>query len=117
MPVDRWCHRCNGTYDPDLHRKGCPHCRAASGATGRSTTRNPASQARFRRLVLARDGHRCTWVDQTTGERCTATHDLRACHYPRPLADFSLGDPAASATSAGVTMCATHDRATDAYAR
>ncbi len=117
MSVSRWCHRCNGTYDPDTHRRGCPHCRAASGATGWSTTRNPAAQARFRKAVLIRDGFRCAWTDPSTGERCTATHDLRACHWPRPLADYEPGDPAAFAVDAGVTFCGRHDRATDPHAR
>lgn len=117
MTVTRWCHRCGHEYDPYVHRRGCPHCREASGATGRSTTRNPADQARFRRLVLSRDGYRCTFVDPSTGERCPEIEDLRACHYPRPLADFEPGDPAAYTADAGRTFCGEHDRATDPHAR
>lgn len=115
MSVLRWCHRCNGTFDPDT-RGGCPHCRKASGSTGRSPTRNRAAQQRFRDAVLARDGYRCTFVD-ANGQRCIAIDDLRACHDPRPLADFAPGDPAAYDPVAGVTRCGRHDRMTDPNAR
>lgn len=115
MTVTRWCHRCNGTYDVNT-RGGCPHCRGASGSTGRSTTRNRQAQQRFRTAVLERDGYQCTWTDPETGKRCVAIDDLRACHSPRALADYRPSDPAAFHPDAGRTFCGTHDRATDPYA-
>jgi hypothetical protein len=66
--------------------------------------------------VLERDGYRCTWVDDGTGERCTETEELVAAHV-KPLRDFDDGDPAAYDPANGSTRCATHDVATDRYAR
>lgn len=74
---------------------------ALHGGSGR--TRDRATQARFRRLVLERDGHACT--------DCGATHDLRACHII-PLHRGGSDDP-----SNGVTRCGSCDRATDPHAR
>lgn len=80
-----------------------------------STNRDRQLQARFRREVLARDGHRCIWLleDNT---RCTATTDLRA-HHRKPVRDFAPGDPDAYDPRWGLTLCQEHDRLMDPYAR
>lgn len=70
----------------------------------------------MRAAVLERDGYRCTWVDPKTGERCTATEDLRCCHVI-PLHELSADDPMAYDPDNGRTRCETHDKLTDPYAR
>lgn len=77
--------------------------------TGWSPNRDSAKQARFRKQVLDRDGHRCTWFAR--GRRCTETTDLRACHLD-PLAEGGGYDPAR-----GTTRCGRHDCESDPYAR
>lgn len=104
------CSVCGKVSD----QKKCPKHRGDSKKGPWSKNRDRAAQARFRREVLARDGHRCTFTIQ--GQRCTATKDLRACHI-RPLRDLKAGDPLAYHVSNGRTLCATHDRLTDPYAR
>ena len=52
-------------WTPD-QRRGFRH---GWGAMGRRTAPLPHNWAQLRRLVLNRDGQRCTWT--TNGERCT----------------------------------------------
>lgn len=70
----------------------------------------------MRDAVLKRDGHRCTYVDPESGERCRETEDLRCCHVV-PLRELKADDPLAYDPDNGVTRCGTHDRMTDPYAR
>lgn len=110
MPL-KACTVCGAASD----ERRCPSHRRPSNASW-SEGRDRSAQARFRREVLERDGHQCTYVDPATGARCRATTDLRACHL-RPLRDFMPGDPSAYHRSNGTTRCGTHDRLTDRYAR
>jgi 5-methylcytosine-specific restriction endonuclease McrA len=88
-------------------RPGCPKLKPCpihgGNHTGRTPGRDRAAQARFRSLVLARDGHACT--------TCGSTTDLRACHLT-PLAHGGTYHP-----DNGTTRCADCDRTTDPYAR
>lgn len=77
--------------------------------TGWSPNRDSAKQARFRKAVLARDGHRC--VRFVRGRRCTETTNLRAAHL-KPLAEGGSYHP-----DNGATLCAKHDCESDPYAR
>ncbi len=85
----------------------CP--RHAPTGGHRSANRDRATQARFRKAVLERDGHRCRTTEH--GVRCPATTDLRACHIT-PLARGG-----SNSLSNGLTRCARHDRMTDPKAR
>lgn len=105
------CAICARTSD----QPRCPKHRL-DGHSHRSPNRDRRKQDGFRQAVLARDGYRCTAIDDDTGERCDATEDLRACHL-KPLREFAVTDPAAYAVENGVTRCGRHDRATDPYAR
>lgn len=105
------CRKC-GRVSDQTH---CPkHRKKPDGRSSWSKERDRGLQARFRREVLARDGHQCTYVED--GIRCVATFDLRACHV-RPLRDFAPGDKAAYDPANGRTLCGPHDRLTDPYAR
>jgi hypothetical protein len=64
----------------------------------RSPNRDRTLQARFRRLVLARDGHACT--------RCGSRHKLDA-HHIRPGYDID----------AGITLCNSCHVEVDSHAR
>ncbi|MGB0094306.1 MAG: hypothetical protein WBP81_17475 [Solirubrobacteraceae bacterium] len=106
------CNTCGAVIYDDPRS---PHC-----ANHRKTPLNPGSwspnrdkgdQAKFRRAILARDGHQCTWIDQVTGVRCPMRSDLRACH----LVPLHAGGT--HALSNGATLCGVHDRMTDEYAR
>jgi hypothetical protein len=68
-------------------------------------------QQAFRTALIARAGGRCEEVDAETGQRCTETRDLRACHLV-PLAEGGTYE-----LSNGRLRCARHDRATDPKAR
>lgn len=113
--MQKACLTCGAPFTPeraedrrcDLHQPDHSH---------RSPNRDRRRQDRFRREVLARDGHRCTYVDPETQQRCEATSDLRACHVV-PLAELSETDPMAYDPDNGVTRCAEHDKLTDPYAR
>lgn len=106
--AQRACMTCGRSFTPRSSRQR--RCPAHQGTgTGYSHNRDSAAQARFRKAVLARDGHRCTYIE--AGHRCTATTDLRACHL-QPLAEGGSYDPAN-----GTTRCGRHDRATDPRAR
>jgi predicted restriction endonuclease len=83
---------------------------ARPGQTHRSPGRDSWKQDQFRRAVLARDGHACRWLDGA-GRRCGVTTDLRACHIV-PFAETGGYD-----VDNGITLCRTHDMATDRYAR
>lgn len=65
----------------------------------------------MREALLRRAGHQCEEIDSATGQRCTETQDLRACHLI-PLADSGSYD-----LSNGRLRCARHDKETDRYAR
>jgi hypothetical protein len=60
---------------------------------------------------MRRSGGRCEEIDADTGERCTETVDLRACHL-KPLAEGENYDVAD-----GRMRCKAHDRASDPRAR
>lgn len=96
--------------------KRCPEHQPTKRTGSWSPNRDRSAQARFRREVLARDGHRCTFLEDGR-KRCDATTGLRAAHYPIPLRDFAPDDPAAYDPNAGVTLCAKHDRQLDPKAR
>lgn len=74
------------------------------------SARNRGDQKRYRRIVLARDGHRCTFV-LANGLRCGVTDPLVA-HHKVPLHKGGNFDPAG-----GVTLCDQHHREVDSYAR
>lgn len=78
---------------------------APTGNTGWNGKRDRATQARFRRQVLAAAGDRCQYVQD--GVRCAATHELQA-HHTEPGND----DPVT-----GVALCRLHHRAVDCHAR
>jgi len=68
------------------------------GNTSRGwSARNRSDQRRFRRAVLKRDGHRCTYM--VNGIRSEATEQLVA-HHKVPLFKGGGFDPAS-----GVTLC------------
>ena len=106
------CTVCGAVSD----QKQCPEHRRR-GDTSWGGTRDRTKQAAFRRAVLARDGSQCVAVNEATGERCPVTDGLRAAHYPTPLREFALDDPAAYDPSNGITLCAEHDKLIDPYAR
>lgn len=60
---------------------------------------------------MVRSGGRCEELDGETGERCSETRDLRACHLS-PLATGESYD-----LENGRMRCCMHDRATDPRAR
>jgi hypothetical protein len=74
------------------------------------SARNRSAQRRFRRSVLARDGHQCTFI-LGNGLRCPVTAPLVADHR-LPLHRGGSFDPAG-----GVTLCEQHHREVDRYAR
>jgi 5-methylcytosine-specific restriction endonuclease McrA len=101
MPTLRTCHVCGRiTEDEYCDRHKPTH-------TGRSPKRDSSKQRTFRRLVLARDNHRC----RTCGRK---TDDLRACHVI-PLAAF-LDPSKAYDLKNGITRCRDCDRDTDPFA-
>ena len=61
---------------------------------------------RWARRIIHRDGGRC--------RVCGSTEDVRACHI-QPFASF-LNPADAWALDNGITLCGTHDRATDPQA-
>lgn len=74
------------------------------------SARNRGDQKRYRRIVLARDGYRCTFI-LDSGLRCPVTDPLVA-HHKVPLHAGGDFDPAG-----GVTLCEEHHREVDRYAR
>lgn len=108
--MKRSCLDCGASFTPKSRtERRCP--RHQGDATGWSHDRDRAKQAEFRRVLLERAGGRCEELDVETGERCTETRDLRACHLV-PLADGGGYDP-----SEGKLRCKRHDRETDSRAR
>jgi predicted restriction endonuclease len=100
----------HGLWQPPPPR--CPHCqrekdqrRRAQGKAGWGDGRDRATQARFRREVIALYGEQCGAIHN--GARCTVTSDLQA-HHTRP----GNNDPAT-----GVMLCAQHHRMVDKHAR
>jgi hypothetical protein len=85
------------------------YCASCTTHNGWSPTRDRGKQARFRKLVLQRDGNRCRAIEH--GERCPVTTDLRAAHI------VALAKGGGYEPSNGVTLCKVHDRATDRRAR
>jgi|GEM_PF-3793755 5-methylcytosine-specific restriction endonuclease McrA len=62
----------------------CPYCRTRYTGT-RCPCRGPKRQGstewkRVRKVVFARDGHRCRAIDDETGQRCTMTTTLELSH-------------------------------------
>lgn len=62
--------------------------------------KNPTSQQRFRKDVLANAGHRCQWIEN--GTQCAVTNPLEAAHRVRYV-DGGSDDP-----SNGVALCHDH---------
>jgi hypothetical protein len=95
--VALWACIVCGTPSP---ARRCP--RHAKDRNARNAPRSPnrdrTLQARFRRLVLARDGHACT--------RCGSRHKLDA-HHIRPGYDID----------AGITLCNACHTEVDSHAR
>jgi hypothetical protein len=105
------CVKCGRISD----ERRCPeHRRHGSSWSGQS--RDRARQAKFRRECLALYGAQCCYVDRH-GVRCPATTNLRAAHWPKPLRDYQLGDPAAWDPQNGCVLCKTHDKQLDPWAR
>lgn len=95
------CPKCGRTHD----RKGrCDNCQRDPNAPW-SKDRDRGVQARFRRAVLERDGHRCMAV--VNGHRCPATTKLQAHHTI----------PGVDRVDTGITLCAYHHREVDPHAR
>jgi hypothetical protein len=108
--VKRVCLKCGQPFTPKTRRQR--RCTLHQGTgTGYSHNRDTAAQKRFRKALMVRSGGRCEEIDEETGERCTETRDLRACHLT-PLVEVESYDPAL-----GRMRCARHDRATDPKAR
>jgi hypothetical protein len=103
----RACLDCARRCPPGRTR--CERCDGGGG--GWSHNRDQAAQAAFRKALIARADGRCEEVDELTGERCTETDDLRACHLV-PLSEGGGYDP-----SEGKLRCRRHDRMTDPHAR
>lgn len=86
-------------------------CEAHSGNhTGWSPNRDRVAQHNFRIMLQARAGNQCEHTTPT-GQRCTTTTDLRACHLT-PISEgggYGMAD--------GVLLCRMHDKQTDPYAR
>jgi predicted restriction endonuclease len=100
----------HGPWQPPPPR--CPKCqrerdlrRRAAGTTGWGKGRDRATQAKFRREVIALYGEQCGAIHN--GTRCTATEDLQA-HHTQP----GNNDPAT-----GVLLCRMHHRIVDKHAR
>lgn len=91
------------------NEKRCPQHRGTH--TGRSRHRDRKAQHLFRQLLLARAGGQCEETDETTGQRCVETTDLRACHL------IGLADHGTYDLSNGKLRCKRHDMFTDPYAR
>ena len=72
------------------------------------TKRDRNAQKRFRAAIMERD--RACVI-------CGSTQDLRACHHPRPLRDYSVGDPMAYDPANGVLLCGRCDRERDPFSR
>lgn len=102
-------YACRVCGTPSDQRRCSQHRRA--GNTSWAGNRDRKKQARFREEVLYRDGYRCTYEDE--GDRCPETEGLVAAHWPRPLADFTQGDPEAYNPRNGRTLCQEHDRLLD----
>jgi len=108
MPHARQCLTtgCHTLTAPPNSR--CPqHTRPTNApwSPGRTST----EQSRFARAVKTRDGHQCTAIDN--GQRCPNTTNLRA-HHTTPYRHTHTYNPAE-----GITLCPTHDRQADRWAR
>lgn len=97
-------------------RPGCPRLtpcpvHGTPENAPRSKNRDRSAQRRMRVALMQRAGGRCEEIDSATGQRCTETTDLRACHLI-PLVDGGSYHP-----SNGKLRCKRHDKETDRYAR
>jgi len=91
------CGRLGGStycqmHDPERQRR-----RITPGRTTRQ-------QAQFRKAVLSTAGHRCQWIDEDTGRRCTVTGDENlTAHHITPLREDGNYD-----AEQGVALCRAH---------
>jgi predicted restriction endonuclease len=91
-------------------QRHCP-AHAPDPNAHRSPNRDRAKQARFRKQVLTRAGHRCQYIEGVARCPVHGGRNLRACHIV-PLSEGGSYQP-----TNGRALCRAHDMETDPYAR
>jgi hypothetical protein len=89
VTVYRYCRRCQRQHS----ERHCPTCPPKRG-------KNPTSQQRFRKDVLANAGYRCQWVEN--GTQCTVTDPLEAAHR------VGYADGGSDGPTNGLALCKPH---------
>jgi hypothetical protein len=88
----------SGSYCP-AHAQEREHARSARRRAGGDIRITHDWRFRIRPAVLARDGYRCTYIDEN-GVRCPETKRLEVHHV--------TGDPAVNDQNLLVTVCHAH---------